>query len=141
MANRTTSEAVRAILVSGKQYDGSTNLDPFVLTANALTDQVNTEATARGVTISAALLERIECFLSAHFYAHADQLYAESRTEGASAVFQGSWGKGLESTQYGQTAMVLDYSGTLRAISQGVKIGLEWLGIPKSEQTEYEDRD
>jgi len=139
---RTTSANVTAILVTDKNYDGSTSLAAFIDTATALVDEVVTCAAKRGITLSATLLELIERWLAAHFYAHADPLYTSRSTQGASGSFQGQTGMHLESTQYGQTAMVLDTSRCLAAINKGgSKIGAVWLGKPRSEQIDYVDRD
>ncbi len=140
MAWRTNEQKVQGIL--GNNHDGKTDLAPFIDTANAVTDSVVTCAANKKITHSAAILERIEAYLAAHFYGHADQFYSEKRTENASATFQGETKTGYESTQYGQTAISLDISGCLRAMSKGqVKVSIGWLGLPPSEQTDYVDRD
>ena len=56
-------------------------------------------------------------------------------------------GKSLDSTHYGQTAKLLDTSGCLAEISKEAEtggkttVGIDWLGKPPSEQTDYVDRD
>lgn len=138
---RTTSSAVIAILVTGKNYDGTTDLTAFIETATAMVDSVVECATAKGVTLSSTLLEVIERWLSAHYYAHADQLYKSKQTGRASATFQGETKMGLDSTQYGQTAKSLDPSGCLASLSEGSKRAqLVWLGLAPSSQTDYRDR-
>lgn len=139
MAWRTSEPKVQGIL--GDNWDGSTSVRPFIDTATVLTDEVSTCAAARGVTLSSALLERTECLLAAHFYAHADQLFTEKKTERSSAIFQGRTDKGLESTQYGQSAITLDTSGCLAMFSKGQQPTVAWLGKPPSEQIAYKDRD
>lgn len=139
MVWRTTEPKVQGIL--GDNWDKTTSVRPFIETATALTDAVSTAAAARSVTVGSALLERIECFLSAHFYAHADQLFSEKETERARGIFQGKTDMGLNSTQYGQTAMVLDISGYLASLSKGQIPAVAWLGKPPSEQIAYVDRD
>jgi hypothetical protein len=50
----------------------------------------------------------------------------------------------LESTLYGQTALVIDHSGCLATITAGAgpkTASAEWLGKPPSDQTDYEARD
>lgn len=132
---RTTVKAVEAIL--GGNHDGRTDLDPFIATATVLADRIDAKD---GGILSTAALERIEAYLAAHFYCHADQL-KQSETRGrASAVYQGQTGMGLRSTQYGQAAIDLDYSGTLASLGKKAA-SLSWLGLPPSEQTDYEDRD
>ncbi len=136
---RTVTNAVKGIL--GRQYDGETSLLGFIETATALVTEVDTCATAMGVTLSSTMLELIERWLAAHYYAHSDQLFAKKKTGDASATFQGEFGKGLDSTQYGQTAKRLDTSGCLASLDKGSKASMEWLGLPVSEQTDYIDRD
>lgn len=136
---RTTSELVSGVL--GGNYDGTTSLDPFIRAAYRLTNQMATCASNRGVSVDSETLEEIETWLAAHFYGHADQFLSEKQTEKSSGKFQGQTGKGLESTQYGQTAIVLDPSGCLKALSAGNRPQMAWLGKPPSEQTDYVDRD
>ena len=140
MAWRTNEQKVQGIL--GGNWDGKTDLAPFIDTANAATGAVATCATNKGVSLSDTILERIEAYLSAHFYGHADQFYSEKQTENASAKFQGETKTGYESTQYGQTAISLDTSGCLLTMSRGqTTLTIGWLGLPPSEQTAYVDRD
>lgn len=143
MAYRTSQEAVKGILGGNYSATGAAaDLLPFIETANTMVDEVVTCAAAKSVTLSTALREKIERFLAAHFYAHADQLYSEKQTGKASATFQGKTDMGLDSTQYGQTAKMFDISGCLRAMSKGQTVlKMTWLGKPPSEQTPYRDRD
>lgn len=141
---RTMQLAVEEIL--GGNYDRQRHPDlrPFILTANSLVEKVHSND-ADGV-MSSVDLERVEAFLAAHFYAHADQLYQSKGTDGASASFQGQTQMVLLSTQYGQTACMLDTTGWLASQSAQVasgKVGTAraiWLGRKPSEQTAYADR-
>ena len=141
--SRTSRIEVTAILVG--HYDGTTELDAFIDTANELVTWLDGED-SDGV-LTTALLEKIERYLSAHFYAHADQLLQSKSTGGASGAFQGQTGMGLASTQYGYTAMVLDVTGRLAQLNKEAEKGgkqrasITWLGLPVSEQTDYVDRD
>lgn len=135
---RTTSNAVRAIL--GNHYDGTTSLEPFIDTATAIVDKIATCATARSVTLGSTLLERIECWLAAHYYAHADQLMQSEGVGRGQATYQGQTGKFYESTQYGQAALGMDLSGCLASFGRQ-PIRMNWLGKAVSDQTAYEDRD
>lgn len=136
MAWRVTQEDVRELI----ETDTELNLAPFIDTATALTDYVSGQDTLSVLTT--ALLKEIEKYLAAHFYEHRDQMYSSKKTGDANAKFQGEWGMGLDSSKWGQTAKMLDITGTLTALSKGVKrVGLAWLGLPHSEQTAYEDRD
>lgn len=143
MAVRTLSASVQAILGGHYDSDAATDLTPFIATANALTDQV--DACDTDNVLDATELELIERYLAAHFYAHSDQI-AKSRTTGdASISFQGTTGKGLDSTQYGQSAMLLDETGCLSKKNQQMingkkKATVTWMGKAESAQTSYVDR-
>ena len=140
MAQRTTPDKVKKVLVDGQQYDGSSDLQAFVDTAVILVDRVKNQDSDSILT--SAALERIECWLSAHFYAHAYQLRQSIGKGRSNESFQGQTGMHLESTQYGQTALDLDFSGTLMKISKGsTKATATWLGRRPSAQTDYVDRD
>jgi hypothetical protein len=140
MAWRTTQEEVKNAL--GDNYDNVSNpsLVVFIDTASELVTEVVSCASNRGVTLRSALLVKIECWLAAHFYGHSDQFFQQKKTGDASATFQGQTGMNLESTQYGQTAITLDTSGCLAAISKGARGSVAWLGKNPSEQIPYKDR-
>lgn len=116
---RTTSAAVQRIL--GDHYDTQhlPALDPFIKTANVLTNQV----AAQVVPPTTPELAEIECYLAAHFYAHADQITQSRNTGGASGQFQGQTQMFLSGTQYGQTAMILDSTGYLAKRSKEAETG------------------
>jgi len=137
---RTTSIAVQRVL--GGHYDTQNKpaLDPFIKTANILVSQVALQVG----TPDAATLAEIECYLSAHFYAHADQITQTKSTGGASGSFQGTTAMALNGTQYGQTAMLLDSSGYLAKRSKEVETGqrrvatCSWLGEDPDDQEQYQ---
>ena len=121
-------------------FTPTVNVGPFIDTANALADKVS--AKDANSELNAAMLKQIEMYLAAHFYSHADQRFTSRSTDGASGSFQGQFGMALDSTEYGQTAKMLDFTGTLNQLSQGKsKASLSWVGLPPSEQTDYKDRD
>lgn len=133
---------VRDIIQTRSDY----RIEPFLEAAEGLTDHVESEDTLSILSIKQ--LKSIETYLAAHFYAHRDQQYKNKRTDGAGAAFQvGADGTGsLDTTQWGRTAMALDVTGTLSRINEDAKHGkatvdFAWLGKPKSEQIEYQDRD
>ncbi len=138
---RTVATAVEGILGDHYDSDNSPSLTPFIDTANALTTQVATCATARGVTLSSTTLELIERYLAAHFYSRSDPIASEKKTGDATAAFQGKTEMGLDSTHYGQDAKTLDHSGCLASMSKGRQATTEWIGRPPSEQTDYVNRD
>lgn len=133
----TTPGAVQDIL--GPHWDGSTSVSPFIRTAAALVSWLQSQDTEGLLTDE--LLEEIETYLAAHFYAHSDQLFQSKSTGKASASFQGKTGMVLSSTQYGQTAMVLDVAGLLAQRSADAEKGTRrtmraiWLGT--DDETDY----
>lgn len=140
VSQRTTSEAVRDILIQGKQYAANDDLQPFVDTAVVIVDRL--EVKDEDSVLNAGTLERIEAWLSAHCYAHAYQLRQSVGKGRSNESFQGQTGMRLESTQYGQTAMVLDFTGYLFSLTKGrARAAATWLGRPPSDQTDYYDRD
>lgn len=133
---RVTEQEVSAII----KIDGTLSVAPFIDVATALVDYV--VAQDANSILTSALLIQIEKFLAAHFYAHRDQQYIQKKTGDASAAFQLKVDLGLNSTQWGQTAMRLDVSGTLASLNTAKgRASLSWLGYKKSEQTDYADRD
>lgn len=145
--SRTTEAAVKAILLDQYDTDGEPSLVAFISTATIMVDDMVTCVASRGLTaFSTAKLERIEAFLAAHLYLHADQSASSKTTGDASATFQGKTGMGIKSTQYGQAALSLDTSGCLARIDklatgEVVRPSITWIGKPKSTQTPYSQRD
>jgi len=135
MAWRVTETEVRELIDS----DLEISVAPFIGTANALTNYVVSQD-ANGV-LNTELKKEIEKYLAAHFYEHRDQAFAAKKTGDSSATFQGVWGKGFESSKWGQTAITLDVTGVLRALSKNAPIKITWLGKPPSDQIDYVDRD
>ena len=136
MAVRVTEPEVAALI----ETNTTLSLAPFIATAKALTDHVSSKD-SNGL-LTAALLVEIEKYLAAHFYEYRDSQYIEKKTGDASAVFQGQFGKRFDSSKWGQTALMLDVSGTLASLnSTRSKAKGSWVGKKASEQTDYEDRD
>lgn len=136
MAQRTTSAKVQAIL--GDNYDGSKDLAEYLATALAVTDWL--EGEDDNSVLTATLLERIECYLTAHYYLFHDQMATAEKIGGGMDTYQGTYGEGFKGTKYGQAALELDVSGNLLTMGKPT-IQMAWLGLPPSEQTDYEDRD
>jgi len=151
LAVRTTEVAVKGILVRNYDSNRGTELYPFLEAAAMIVDQVVECAATRdpAITFTAAELEVIERWLSAHFYqAGPDLGYSNSSTLQASGGFQGRTDMGLNATFYGQMAIRLDKSGCLAEIEKESEdppaagsVGAFWLGLPPSQQTDYVDRD
>jgi len=137
MGWRVSDEQEIRDLIEVKDTD---SMRPFLDTANALTDKVAAEDSSDELTD--AMLAEIEKYLAAHFAAHRHQQYASESTGGASATYQGQFGMGLSSTQWGQSAMIMDVTGYLRDLDEGVTtVDVTWLGLPPSSQTDYANRD
>lgn len=123
---RTTDIDVQGII----QVDSCVSLTPFIRTAHVLTNKV--AENDEGGLLDNDLLKEIETWLAAHFYAHRDQLYQSKNTGQAGASFQGQTGMMLDSTQYGQTAKMLDITGFLSDIAEGIeRPQILWLGNPE----------
>lgn len=140
---RTTADQVKAILMSdyGPKRSGDLpDLAPFIRAAGLMIDRVATCATAKGLTLTSAELVELECWLAAHFYSVSDRPYQSTSTDRAGATYQGRTGMGLDSSYYGQTAMILDYSGCLAAIASRRRASITSIGKRPDDATEYEDR-
>ncbi len=127
MANRVTATDVQRIV----DFDDSLNMVPFIAAANALTDKIS-DNDARNL-LNAALLKEIERNLAAHFYSLRDPLYKTKITGKSEGQF--------ESRSYLAAAQLLDITGYLVSIQKNHRVGMAWLGLPPSEQTDYRDRD
>lgn len=127
---RTTESKVRAVIAT----DADIDLTEMINVANVLTTRMDSNATAKGYTLSADELEVIETYLAAHFYALRDLQPIKEREGRSSIDYMGKTGYGLEATLWGQQALALDVSGSLGSFSgsQNVgnnnSVGLVWLG-------------
>lgn len=140
MSIRTTALAVQKVLMEDYATNEAPDLTPFMEAASSLVDDVISCAANKGKSLSASKLELLERWLSAHFYQQSDKGYSSKSTAGASASFQGQTAMRLESTQYGQMAMVLDSSGCLFNINSNAVVQGFWLGKTSGEQLDYDDR-
>lgn len=140
---RTTSTVVKDILLDdyGPLRDGTEpSLTPFIDAASVVVDRVATSAAAKGKTLTETELANIESWLAAHFYVMSDQVSAEGKSGERWYKYQGQTGMMLDASKYGQTAKLLDYSGSLAAL-QGRKVAaLNWLGKTTGEKLEFEER-
>lgn len=138
MSMRTTERAVKAIL--GSHYDGTKGLQSFIDTAVILVDRIEAADSAGDMTASS--LEIVERYLTAHFYAHDDQITQSRSTGGASGQFQGRTDLGFDATLYGQTAKRLDATGLLVKLDQPQrpKATCGWLGKVRDDQLDEDER-
>jgi hypothetical protein len=138
VAARTTPEAVKEILLRHYDTVNEPSLQAFIDSAASLVDYVVSQDADS--ILSKETQELTERWLAAHGYAHADQLYSQKQTGRASSTFQGKTGMHLQSTQYGQMAMMLDVTGTLVRLNNDAakggksSAGLIWLGSDHSLQ-------
>lgn len=122
MAIRTTKELVGGIV----ELDEEIDVSPFIETANALIDQVCLDS-----DYSETLLELIERWLSAHFYSLRDPLTDLEQVKSVRVQYRGQTKLGLDFTQYGQHAKLLDVDGNLAILDEGkvkLQAGIAWLG-------------
>lgn len=125
---RTTAAAVDAIIDDDLS---AVNLTPYIDAANELV----TEICAVNTAYTADRLEKIERWLSAHFYCIFDPRTKSEGVSGISASYEGNTGMMLQATRYGQQAMLLDTYGGLSVMSKLMeegrrrrKLGVLWLG-------------
>lgn len=137
---RTSSSAVKGILMEDYDKEFEPSLSPFIETANVLTTRLATKASSEGDNLSVIELELIERWLAAHFYKMSDKAYAENTTADAEAVYDGKTDKGLEASLYGQQALILDWTGTLVQMSRHHRARGMWLGKTESEALSWEQR-
>lgn len=136
MVYRTDEDKVRSIVDNTATID----MTPFIRIANRLVSKVDTNDEDN--LLDDGDLQELETWLAAHFYAHRDQLLTSKSTSGASGSFQGQTGMFFSSTQYGQTALLLDVTGYLSALQQMAqngrkKIQMIWLGSTESQSDDY----
>lgn len=137
---RTTPTLVQTAL--GRNWDTTTSVSSFITSANAIVDEVVVCATAKGKTLSVALLQQIETYLAAYFYAIQDPIYTARSTGRSSGSFQtGTPGQGFSGNEYGRAAIAMDISGCLAGFGNAQVAGMSWLGKPPSEQIPYDQRD
>ncbi len=143
---RTDSDAVKAVLAGGKDYDpapedGSdpVDLSPYMRAANIVTSRAVECAAAKGITLSADELVEIESWLGAYFYTRSDPTYQSKSTDGASASFVADSQATTE--RYKAGAIALDSSGCVKAILNAVpRARAAWLGKTADEQLTWAQR-
>lgn len=144
MAIRTTAAAVQAVLGGdyGPLPDGTyPDLSPYIESVTGLVTQLAANVvTYRETTLSSSTLELIERWLAAWAYAMSDKTLSSTSKGGASGSFTGQWGMGLDSNNYGQMAIRIDYTRTLDAMDKGRIASTDWLGRMPSSQTPYSER-
>ena len=131
MPFRTTAPLVQGII---KTKTGM-SLDPFIAAANSLTTNIcglaNPPYADAGVGSTMELIER---WLSAHSYTIFDNPIARANVGRVGAGYQYKVDMCLDSSMYGQMALLLDTQGLLAAYSNTAKtkrriyLKMRWLG-------------
>jgi hypothetical protein len=104
---RTTPELVRGVIEVNDEID----LDPFISASNKL---VTARCSDAGYDTD--LLQEIETWLAAHFYAIRDPRTTFEGVGAAQLSYESKVDIGLKVTRYGQQAMRLDYAGGLASL-------------------------
>ena len=108
---RVTDAQVKEII----DVAASTDLSPFIDAADGLVDRTVALGTP---SLSAAELVSVTLFLSAHFLSvyEKEANLTELTTDAITSKYAGKYGSGLQSSQYGQTALALDTTGLLSQV-------------------------
>lgn len=110
--------------------DANVSADPFIVTAHMLVYE-----NLDGKGLSDTRLKQIEMYLAAHFSAVS---HGVPSFEAAGRVQESRQYKvdlGLKNTMFGQQAIALDTTGTLRGIANGSKrVSMTWLGMTDDEK-------
>ena len=117
MARVTIAEVKEIVAIAAAITDPQINA--FITVANLTTNRVNTVG---GIT-DASLLKEIERWLSAHFVRIRDIAAASEKAGPVAQSFQYKVDLNFNQTQYGQQALILDYSGTLAALQKQAEDG------------------
>jgi hypothetical protein len=107
---RATVDQVKDV-ISTTLTDGQINA--FINTAHRM---VQNRLSGKG--LSEETLGEIEVWLAAHFLSARDQRKKQVKADDVAVTYQGETGMGLQSTVYGQQAMILDPTNTLASTSQ-----------------------
>jgi hypothetical protein len=105
---RITSDEVKEIMLSSALTNDQ--IDPFILSAHLYVNRVYTGNS----TLKEIELKEIERWFTAHMIASSVELTTTDEKIGdASVTYAGKFGKGLESTRYGQMVLQLDTTGLM----------------------------
>jgi hypothetical protein len=131
MATRTTAELVGGVI----EVDSTISLDPFILAASSLVDQVQQYIEENSIPEYASglthdeRLELVETWLAAHFYHIRDPQAIREQAGSVGASYPSKVDLGINLTHWGQNAILLDHTGTLRRLGSGNKVArVTWVG-------------
>jgi hypothetical protein len=131
-ASRVTDAEVREIC----EIDAAlTDLEPFRIAANYVVEDNLASVTFYTTSPGLSRLKEIERWLAAHFTAIRDKRIDSEKAGPVSQKFQYKLGLNLQSTMYGQQAIMLDKTGTLanlsmkgkRVVGRVTSINPEWV--------------
>lgn len=128
MSQRTTPSQVQDVLASN--WDGSTDVQPFIDLAYPLVDRL--AAQDSNSVLTSALLKNIEALLACDYYCMQAPLAEMSKIGQSSESYS-------KRRTYREQAFDMDASGNLRKIGKVAKV--TWLGKRRSQETDYVDRD
>ncbi len=129
MSYRTTPTLVAGIIKIKKGMD----VTPFIAAANSLTTNI-CGAAGYSDGYEGSTMELIERWLAAHSYTIFDNPLSMARAGSVGAGYQYKVDLCLDSSMYGQMALLLDTKGLLAATSNTAKIirkiqiSMTWLG-------------
>jgi len=109
MAARVTATEVKQIIETDFV---DTIVDAFIAGATAVIDSALSSS-----GLSTALMKEIERWVAAHLVAQRERQIKKAGAGSANVEYIGVFEMGLNSTQYGQTAIALDTTGTLASLS------------------------
>ena len=127
MSYRVEDSDITAIL---EVEDSSFPLTPFIASANSLVTELCVPA-----GYDDDRLKEIERWLAAHFVCVREKQTTSEGAGGVSTSYAGQTGMRLESTLYGQTAMILDTEQSLQKLQNPprAKPRMTWLGKERGE--------
>lgn len=112
MSSRVVGSEVKEIIDTELTDD---QVEPFIQAATLLVDSYLSNKT----DLSTAMLKEIERWLAAHFIASSvDPREQVVRVGTIEVNLEGTTGQGLFFSRYGQQAMLLDVTGTLKRLNQ-----------------------
>lgn len=132
--SRTNATAVETLLGFNYATASAPSLVPYIDTASEIVDDLVTEASAIGVSISTTRAELIERWLACHWYCKMDALYKQQATDRASGQFV----RGEQ--DYLDAAIALDPSGLLATLMSGETASGTWGGKKDTEALTYQQR-
>lgn len=135
---RTSSAAVILVLgqrtAAGKagNYDGQSDLSPYIEAASSVVDDLAAAASAEGITFTSTKAELVERWLAAHYYTQMDPLYKSRTTDRGKGDFV--------EQNFLMVATQLDPTGLLPGILEGNRAEGDWLGKAAPDALTYEER-